>query len=80
MKKFHHDLQLQFYMYDFIYVVTEKNKVDSYSPDTKTFVEKCKKMSTPELVPKYWLGFSYIRSEDYELDINFDETEFKNES
>ena len=31
-------------------------------------------MSTPGLVTKDWLGFSYIRSEDYELDVNFDET------
>ena len=34
--------------------------------------------STPGPVPKHWLGFSVIRSEDYELDQNFDDTEFKN--
>ena len=35
-------------------------------------------MSTPVTFPKYWLGFSYIRSEYCELDVNFDDTELKN--
>ena len=34
-------------------------------------------MSNPGPVPKHWLGFSYIRPEAYELDLNFDETELK---
>ena len=37
-------------------------------------VENYKKMSTPLLVPKYWLVFSYICSGYYELDLNFDKT------
>ena len=35
-------------------------------------------METPGLVPKYWIEFTYIHSEDYELDVNFDETNLKN--
>ena len=31
-------------------------------------------MSTPGPVPKHWLVFVYIRSEDYELDQNFVKT------
>ena len=34
-------------------------------------------MSTPGPGPKYWIGFSYIRSKDYELYLNFDGTEMK---
>ena len=37
-------------------------------------------MSNPGPVTKKLLRFSYIRSEDSELDINFDETELKNKS
>ena len=35
-------------------------------------------MSAPGPVPKHQLEFSCIRSEYYELDMNFDETELKN--
>ena len=73
MKRFHHDLRLQFNMYTFMYVDTETMPEDAYFPETKTFVEKYNKRSIPEPVPKYWLGFSYICSEYHELDINFDE-------
>ena len=38
------------------------------------FVDNYNKMSTPGPVPTNWLGFSYIREEDYKLDQNFDET------
>ena len=34
-------------------------------------------MSSPETAPKNWLGFSYICSEYYELDLNIGETELK---
>ena len=34
-------------------------------------------MSTPGTVKTFWIGFSYIPSEDYELDQNFDGAEFK---
>ena len=50
---------------------------EEYFTATKIFVDNYKKMSTPVPVPKYWLGFSYIRSEDYELYQNFDNKEFK---
>ena len=40
----------------------------------RLFVENHKKMSTPGPVQKYWLGFSYIHLEDYELYNNFDDT------
>ena len=35
-------------------------------------------MITSGTVPKHWIGFSYICSEDYELDQNFEDTELKN--
>ena len=34
-------------------------------------------MSTPGPVLKHWLGFSYIHSKYYMLDLSFDETEMK---
>ena len=37
-------------------------------------------MSALGPVPKNWPGFTYIRLEDYELDINFDEAETKRKS
>ena len=37
-------------------------------------------MSAPGLVPQNWLGSSLMRSEYYELDMDFDETEFKRKS
>ena len=37
----------------------------------------CKKISTPGIVPKYWLGFSYIRSKGDELNQKFDDTSLK---
>ena len=43
----------------------------------KKFVENYKKMSTLGPVPRHWLRFRYIRSEDYELYHYFDVTEFK---
>ena len=64
-------------MNTFMYVDLETILVEEYFPDTKTFVKNYKKISTPGPVPKYWLGFSHIRSEDYELDLNFDKTELK---
>ena len=38
---------------------------------------KLQKKSTPGLVPKHWLWFSYIHSKDYEFDLQFNETEMK---
>ena len=43
-----------------------------YFPTTRSFVENYKKRSSPGPVPKHWLHFSYIHSEEYKLDLNFD--------
>ena len=40
---------------------------------TKMLVDNKKKISTPGPIPKHWLVFSYISSEYYELDQNFDD-------
>ena len=53
-------------MYAFVYLGTETIPVEDYFPATKTFVENYKKISTPGPVPKYWIGSTYICSEDYE--------------
>ena len=37
-------------------------------------------METPGPVPKHWLKFGYIHLEDYELDQNFDYTEYLEKS
>ena len=75
MKRFCHDLQLQVYMYAFMYVDPETITLEDHFPATKIFVVNYKKMSTPRIVPNNWLRFSYIRSEDYGLYQNLDETE-----
>ena len=53
---------------------------EDYFPATKTFVENYMKISTPGSVPKHWIGFSYIRSEYFELGLKFYETEMKSKS
>ena len=60
-----------------MYADPQTNPVEEHFPATKTCVVKYNKMSTPVPVPKYWLRFSYTRSEDYELDQNFDDTEIE---
>ena len=77
MERIYHDQQLQVYMYDFMYVELDTMPPEDNFSDTRTFVDNYKKMSTPGPVPKNWLEFSYICSEDYELDVKFDETEMK---
>ena len=62
MKWFHHDLRLQVYMYDFMYVDPETMPVEAYFPATKTFIENYNKMSTTRRVSKHYLGFSFIWS------------------
>ena len=57
-------------MYSFMYVDPQKMPFEGHFPST-IFFENYKKMSTPVPVIKHWLVFSYIRSEDYELDQNF---------
>ena len=78
LKRFHHDCLLQVYMYAFMYVDTQTIPLEGRFFSTKIFVVDYKKNSTPGLFPKHWLVFSYIRLEDYELDQNFDDIEFKN--
>ena len=63
LKRFHHDLRLQVYRYEFMYVDTETMPVEDNFTATKMFVKNYKKISTPGPVTIYWLGFSYIRSE-----------------
>ena len=41
---------------------------------------KYSKISTIGPVPKHWIVCYYIPWEDYELDLNFDETEMKKQS
>ena len=62
LKRLHHDLRLQVYIYNFIYVDTDTIPVDENFTTKKTYVLNYKKMSTPGTVPKNWLGFSYIVS------------------
>ena len=58
LKRFHHELRLQVYMYTFMYVDPETIPLEDHFPATKTFVENYKKILTPGLVPKHCLGFS----------------------
>ena len=44
---------------------------------TKETVVNYKKISTPGMVPNIWIGFTYIRSEDYELYQNFNDSGLK---
>ena len=75
MKRFHHDFQVQVYIHVFVYVDPDKMVEEYYSPYIKNIVENCNKKSTPGPVPNRWLGFSYIGSKHYELDMKFYETE-----
>ena len=77
LNMFHYDHRLQVYIYDFIYVDPETMPAEDHFPATKKIVLRYKKISTPGTVPKHWLVFSYIFSEDYELYQNFDDTELK---
>ena len=57
-----------------MYVDPETIAEEDYFPSTKTFTKNYNKSSTPVLIPKHWLVFSYIGSKGYELDLNFDVT------
>ena len=74
MKRFNYNRQLQFCMYDFMNIDPQTMAEEDYFPATTPFVAKYKKIPNPGLVPKHWLGFSYISSEDYDLHLNFDAT------
>ena len=78
LNRFHHDSQLQLYMYAFMYVYLKTITLKDHFTSTKTYVLNYNKMSTPGTLPKHWIGFNYIRSEDYELDHNFDYIKLKN--
>ena len=54
--------------------------MEDHFPETKENVVDYKKISNPGPIPKHFLGFSYIRSEDYELDYSFDYAELNNHS
>ena len=72
--------QLNRFHHAFMYVDPQKMPVEEHFPATKIAVTNYKKILTPGPVPKYWLEFSYIHSEDYELDQNSDDTELKKQS
>ena len=78
LNRFHHDLRIQVYMYDFMYIDPEIIPVEDHFPATKIFVVNYNKISTPQPVPKHRIGFSYISSEYYELNHNFYDTDLKN--
>ena len=77
LKRFHQYLQIQVYIFSYMYVDTKTIPVEDNFTATKTFVVNYKKISTPGIVPKYWLGFSYIRSKGDELNQKFDDTSLK---
>ena len=74
LNRLHHDRQLQVYMYSFMYVDPQKIPVKENFVATLNVSVNYKKMSIPGTVPKHQLIFSYICSEDYELDQNFHDT------
>ena len=61
-------------MYAFVYVDTQTIPMEEHFPDTKTFFVSYKDVSNPVPFPKHWMVLSYIHSEAYELDQNFDDT------
>ena len=56
-----------------MYVDPNKIPVEDHFPATEVLVDKYNQMSTPGPFPKHWLGFSYIRSEYFDLYQNFDD-------
>ena len=80
IKRFYYECTIQVRICDFMQVHPEKMAKEDYFTDTKTFVANYKKMSTPGLVPKHWLGSSYICSEYYEFDLNFDVIKIRSKS
>ena len=61
-------------MYAFTYVDFKTMSVDHYFSATKIFVGDYRKISTPGKLPKHLIGFGYICSKYYELDVKFDAT------
>ena len=79
MKRFNYDRQLQVYIYFFNYADPETMSEEEYFRIHKNNANY-NIMSNTVPVPKHWLGFSYIRLEEYLLDLNFDVTEMKSKS
>ena len=79
MKRFHYDCRLQFYLYAFLYVNLETILYEDYFQLQK-IVADYNNMSTPRPVTKYFLGFSYIRLEGYELYMKIYKSETKRKS
>ena len=57
-KRFHHNRQLQVYVYDFMYVDPQTMPTEDHFPAIKSFVVNYKKISTPGPIPKHWMVFS----------------------
>ena len=73
LNRFYHDQILKVYMYAFIYVDPDTMPMRKYFLDT-IFFENHNKMSNQGPVQKHFFGFSYMRSECYELYHKFDDT------
>ena len=56
----------------FLYVDPDTMEEEDYFLATKISAENYNKISTLVPVPKHWIGFSYIHSEYYMLDLNVD--------
>ena len=80
LKRFHNDRWIQVYVYAFMYVNPKTIPVEDNFLDAKRIFDKYKKILTPAPVPKYWLVFSYMCSNDYELDVKFGEILLKRKS
>ena len=52
LKRFHHDCQIQVYMYAFMYVYPETIPMEEHFLSTKTFVVDYNKITTPGTVQK----------------------------
>ena len=68
LKRFHHDLRLQVYMYDFMYVDPQTIPVEDHFTATKKNCCELQESVSFITSTKYWMEFRYICSEDYELD------------
>ena len=77
MKMFHYYCQLYVDIFAFMYVDLDAVLKEEFFIPTRKIVANYNIMSTPALVSKYCLRFSYICSEEYDLDLNFNETEMK---
>ena len=56
LKKFHHDLRVQFYMYDFMYVGPGTMSVEDHFPDTKKMLRTTVKCQLQDQSQNICLG------------------------